>query len=95
MGLLNGVTVMVEERESEIQAKILTVLRLKKIWAMRVPVERLAHNRRNPARGIADILALLPGGRALFIEVKRPGGHQEESQVQFQAEKNGRDSARA
>lgn len=35
-------------------------------------------------KGISDILGVLPGGRFLAIECKRPGGRESPSQVEFQ-----------
>ena len=34
--------------------------------------------------GIADIIVIMDGGQAIFIEVKRPGGIQSFSQKQFE-----------
>jgi hypothetical protein len=34
-------------------------------------------------KGVSDILGVLPGGRALAVEVKRPGGKPTPSQADF------------
>jgi len=40
------------------------------------------------AKGVSDILGILPGGRFLAIEVKRPGGRPSEHQTAFIQEIN-------
>lgn len=44
--------------------------------------------RPGPTRGVSDILGVLPNGRALAIEVKRPGGKPTEAQQLFLHEVN-------
>ncbi len=65
--------------ETEIVRAILDYLAANRIMAWRVNTGAA----RNPAGrlvrfgvpGMPDIAGVLPGGRALFLEVKRPGGH--------------------
>lgn len=59
--------------ESEIQAAIMLYLRDRGILATRVPMGqgRFGSRSRHSA-GLPDIIGVLPGGRFLGIEVKRP-----------------------
>lgn len=65
--------------ESSIQRAIFEYLRYEGIFCFRVNQQGVPlHDgsgrwRRGPTRGISDILGILPGGRFLAIEVKRPG----------------------
>lgn len=35
-------------------------------------------------RGVADIIVIADGGKAVFLEIKRPGGKQSEDQIIFE-----------
>ena len=69
-----------EPSEQAIQRSILDYLRFKKIMAWKNPTTGVFDpTTRRFRRGVgpvgaADIFGLLPGGRFLAIEVKRPGG---------------------
>jgi hypothetical protein len=76
-------------RESVIQRAILEFLAWRGIFVFRVNQQGVplhdgsAEYRPSPTRGVADILGVLPGGRFLAIEVKRPGNNPTDSQAQF------------
>ncbi len=75
-------------KESEIQRVILDWLALKGIWAWRVnnipvPNPNGGFRRFSGIRGHPDIAGVLQGGRALYAEVKRPGGKLSSSQEEF------------
>lgn len=69
------------QREADLQRNILQLLRLKGILAWRQNQGGLKaeyHGKKRFVRfasmpGISDIIGVLPGGRFLAIEVKRPG----------------------
>lgn len=62
-----------EKREAEIQAEILGTLRALGVFAWRNPIGQGRFGSRSKhAAGLPDIGGILPGGRALAIEVKRP-----------------------
>jgi len=75
--------------ELDIQKQILTWLKLNGIFAFRVNTMGVplpnGKFRPSPMKGIPDIIGVLPGGRALFIEVKRPGGKTSKEQDEFLA----------
>ena len=66
--------------ESEITRAILSYLRAAGVIAWKNWSGPMT-----PVRGLPDILGVLPGGRALCIEVKRPGGRLSEHQERFLA----------
>lgn len=68
---------MREPAEADIQRACLEVLRLRGVWAWRTNSGAVKVGKRLirlAPPGTPDILALLPGGRLLGVEVKRPGG---------------------
>lgn len=77
--------------ESEIQRSILTLLALRGVYARRInvgmiPVYRTGDSRgfrKSEMTGISDIIGVLPGGRILCIECKRPGGKPTPAQREF------------
>lgn len=80
-------------REHDIQTAILNYLGNKGIKAIRVNAGRYAvgegKNRRmimGAPTGTPDIIGVIPGGRALYVEVKRPGKKPRPSQVQVMDE---------
>jgi len=74
-------------KESDIQRSILKYLRLKSIFCWKNNTVGIAKPNGHyiPAQmtGIADILGIMPDGRFLAIEVKRPGNKPTPNQVQF------------
>lgn len=60
--------------ERELQTAILRVLQLHRVLAWGVQRERAGRARASHIgfTGLPDITGVLPGGRALFLEVKRP-----------------------
>lgn len=81
--------------ESEIQKSILAWLHLNRVFAYRtnnigVPLKNGGF-RPSPVKGLPDICGVLPGGKALYVEVKRPGNALSENQELFinNAEKAG------
>jgi len=77
-------------KESEVQATILQWLLLKKIFCWRNnttgiydPYKKTFRFNPYVLKGIADILGILPDGKFLAIEVKRPGGKLSEWQTAF------------
>lgn len=81
-----------EPFEKHIENQILSWLALKKIFAFKHdsvgifdPVKKTYRIRNNvrTVRGVSDILGILPGGRFLAIEVKRPSGVVSEHQQTF------------
>ena len=82
-------------REQDIQRQILDFLRFKGIYCWKNSTVGIFNPKTggyipSHAKGVSDILGILPGGRFLAIEVKRPGGRPSEHQVQFLQEINGR-----
>lgn len=75
--------------EAEIQKAILELLAYRRIFRFRVNQQGVPTHRNDgswrpsPTRGVADILGILPGGRFLAIEVKRPGGKLTQEQALF------------
>jgi hypothetical protein len=81
--------------ESFIQAQIVQLLSLRRIFAFSVPNELLG-GARGAARkmtlfralglrsGVSDLVVVLPG-KILFLEIKTPTGKQSESQKVFQS----------
>ena len=74
--------------ESEIVKAILEYLHWKGFYCWRqnqgaIPLPNGGFRRFVGLRGVADILCVLPGGRFLAIEVKRPGGKPSPDQRQF------------
>ena len=75
--------------ERDIQRAILQYLKLRKIFAWRNQTTGIYDQKRKTFRanqtmkGVPDILGILPGGRFLGIEVKRPGGKLSPEQEQF------------
>ena len=65
-------------KEQDIVNQIITYLTIEKIFCWRqntsgIYMVRTNSYRPSKARGVADILGILPTGQALAIEVKRPG----------------------
>ena len=84
-------------REAELQAAIMLLLRLKYRAIVAVTdagvLRKHGVHRRDsgiPA-GWPDLTALLPGGRMMGIEVKRPGGRVSAEQLAMRAAWQGRD----
>ena len=77
------------ERETVVRP-ILELLADRGIWCRRVYLGGIplptGQRAANPLRGMGDILALLPGGRAWSIEAKYLTGAQRDTQRAFQAE---------
>ena len=78
------------ETETQIQSGIVTMLRLRyRIIAHQSKGREMAQGMssamwdRGGTRGVSDLAATLPGGRALWIEVKKPGGRFEPGQKEF------------
>lgn len=78
-------------REQEIQQAILKALGARsdlcRVWRTNAGTSRAWDAPRaikGCPEGHPDIAGILVGGRALFIEVKRPGGRQSEQQVRFE-----------
>lgn len=63
-------------KESEIQSFLLDALHAMGCWARQISGTATG------GKGIPDILACLPGGRFLAIEVKRQGGYARPEQTQ-------------
>ena len=75
--------------ESAIQAQILGYLRLKRIFAWRNNTRTVFVGGRPLKFGVeggGDIIGVLPGGRFLSIEVKRPGGSTTKKRAEKQRE---------
>lgn len=47
------------------------------------PIKKIFRKNKSATIGVADILAI-KHGRVLFLEVKRPGGKQRNSQIEFE-----------
>ena len=70
-----------KKSEKEVQTDILNWLKWKRIFAYKTPTQGqvffgndgVGHLAQAAMRGVCDITGVLPGGRALYIEVKRPG----------------------
>lgn len=76
--------------EKDIQKSILDFLRLKGIYCWKqhnTGIYQVKTGSYIPSgkRGVADILGILPTGRFLAIEVKRPGGVLGDYQIEFLA----------
>ncbi len=78
--------------EAQIQASIVQALQDHGDYAMSVPNEAkrsMALASRLKAMGmrsgVSDLVVLLPGGKAVFMEVKTATGKQSENQKRFQA----------
>jgi len=75
--------------ESAIQRAILEYLRWEGIFCFRVNQQGVplhdgtGRYRPGPTQGVSDILGILPDGRFLAIEVKRPGGKPTPQQEAF------------
>lgn len=78
--------------EGEVQNQIIDWLCLKQIFNWRQNTmgvycgsddQGKAKFRKAPATGVADILGVLPNGRFLAIECKRPGGKPSPEQIEF------------
>lgn len=75
-----------EPLESEIQRTILQYLEIRGIFHWRNNTGALKSDTRFVRfghKGSSDIVGVLPGGRALFIEVKRRTGRLTEAQKEF------------
>ncbi len=84
---------MVEPLEKDIQASILDYLHAKRIFCWKEHSSGIMINggeRYMPIglKGKSDILGILPDGRFLAIEVKRPSGRLSPDQVEFIANIN-------
>lgn len=82
--------------EKEIQAKIMQWLEYNKIfaWVNKTqgtfdPVRKTFRKNKKLLKGVPDILGILPDGRFLGIEVKRPGGKVSPEQLDFIEKANG------
>lgn len=81
-------------KEADVLRSVLAYLRLAKIFSWRVNSGgiRASHNgkrrfvRFSSINGISDVLAILPGGRLLAIECKRPGERPTDTQKAFLTE---------
>lgn len=76
------------KKESDLKAQILSYLCFRKIfaWPQRnvgVWNVRTGHYIPSQIKGIPDVLGILPGGRFLGIEVKRPGNYPTPHQAAF------------
>lgn len=73
--------------ESEVQTQIIDWLCLKQIfnWRQNTMGVYMGNGkfRPPPATGVSDVLGILPSGRFLAIEVKRPGGKPTPAQLEF------------
>jgi len=72
------------ESESDLQKKIVTALERLGVYVDRINSGHLEYEGRHiqmGRRGTPDLLALLPGGRAWFTEVKTPQGRVSEVQA--------------
>lgn len=78
--------------EAEVQSAILDWLNLKQIFNWRQNTMGVfcgkdnqgnARFRKAPTTGVSDILGVLPDGRFLAIECKRPGGKATSEQLEF------------
>ena len=88
---------MKARKESEIQRAILDYLKVRGILAVKVGSVNVTFKSGKPermkgrdwdaggSRGIPDIMGILPGGRALCIEVKAPGGRATPAQARYLA----------
>lgn len=77
-------------REKDIQNQILAYLKIKGIFCWNAKTQGTFDPRRgtfrklsNLKKGVSDILGILPSGRLLAIEVKRPGGRVSPEQKDF------------
>jgi hypothetical protein len=78
-------------KESDVLRACLDFLRLRGVFAWRCntvgvwdPVKQVFRSRAG-ARGVSDILGVLPGGRFLAVECKRPGRKPSAEQAAFLA----------
>lgn len=75
--------------ESQIQRQILDYLEIRGIFHWRNNTGAFRDDKQHLYRfgfkGSSDIIGVLPGGRALFIEVKRPTGRLTDAQKEFLA----------
>jgi hypothetical protein len=76
--------------EGRIQAAILTKLKKAGVFCWRnnntatYDAKLGIYRAFNGTKGVSDIIAVLPGGQACFIEVKTPKGRQSPDQILFQ-----------
>ncbi len=76
--------------ERDVQRAVLEYLAWRKIFAWRNQTTGIYDPRRGvfragqTLRGVPDVLGILPDGRFLGVEVKRPGKHLEPHQQEFQ-----------
>ena len=78
-------------KESEIQSQILIYLRANNIFCWKNHVGGIKTKygmATNPAKGIADITGVMPGGRFLACEVKTPKGKPSPEQILYLANVN-------
>lgn len=88
---MNATAAQIPTREQDIVNGCLDLLRLHGVFAWRQNVGRLPVKDRSGERlvrfasvnGISDIIGVLPGGRFLAIECKRPGNRPTEDQQAF------------
>jgi len=85
---------MPQPLEKDIQRVVLQWLALAGVFAFRVnsggmrwrdTKGKSRYMQFNGAEGCSDVVGVLPDGRALFVEVKRPGGKATEKQLGFLA----------
>lgn len=82
-----------EPLEKDIQAGICDYLALRRHFFWRQNTQPIFSRKdfayrampKHTMNGVADIILIRPGGRVVFLEVKRPSGKQSDSQVAFQA----------
>lgn len=74
-------------KEQDIQRQILDYLRLKKIWCRKISTIGIRKENGSyipsQSKGMSDIIGILPGGRFLAIEVKKPKGILSPAQKEF------------
>lgn len=81
-------------QENQIQAQIVSFLRMNNIICFSVPngsylpntATRMIFKRTGLLSGVADLVLLLPGGETIFIEVKTPKGRLSATQQEFRKE---------
>ena len=72
---------MISLSESEIQKQIIDYLKLQRAYVIRHNAGRIKNNVRLAPDGTPDLYALLPDGRAIWIEVKTDTGKLRPSQT--------------
>lgn len=74
-------------READIQREILRYLAMRRVYARRINVGMIPNGRggfrSSGMVGISDIIGVLPSGKFLAIECKRPGAKPTPAQAEF------------